>query len=81
LKEHLLHDFVAEQLRLSRDVDLPMLKFFSHLSDEELLELSVNSITEFLNFLSKNEAEQHVKVSIDRWKAINYRRLKKPANC
>jgi PAS domain S-box-containing protein len=67
LLEERLDDFCLEQLRISRQLDLPILRRLQHFSDEQLLEISRGSMTEYLTYLSGNKAAELIKVVLDRW--------------
>ncbi|MEP7171011.1 MAG: PAS domain-containing protein, partial [Bacteroidota bacterium] len=56
-------EFSAEQLRLSREENIPLLKFISHFSEEELVQLGKISSGEFLNFLAENNAREYIEKS------------------
>jgi PAS domain S-box-containing protein len=67
----ILHNFLTEicvdQLRLSRQFNLPLLKFLSRFSDDEILEISKVSVAEFLTSLIENKSFEFIKESLDRW--------------
>jgi PAS domain S-box-containing protein len=62
-----LDAYTSEQLRLSIELDVPLLRLFKHLSEEELLHLSRQGQQEFLTFVSKNNAAGYIEASIHRW--------------
>ncbi len=59
LQNH-LDAFVVELIKLSREEDLPILKYFVHLTETELLELGKVSNTEMLEFLSQNKLAHYI---------------------
>lgn len=69
--EYLLKDktdeLVKEQLRLAREVDFPLLKHLSSLSEEELFEVSAKSSRELLGFMAENRLDAYITQSIERW--------------
>jgi PAS domain S-box-containing protein len=65
---HRLTEFVEEQLRLSEELDLALLKQFSHLSREEFAALAREGATELLTYISQNKAEDYISLSMERWK-------------
>ena len=67
LLDHKLNELVSLQLQISREIDLPLLKQLSSLSSGELTELSRNSMKELLGYLSRNEVEEYIKISLDRY--------------
>ena len=65
-----LDDFIKEQFRLSRQFDLPLLEnITSRFSEEQLFEFSKKTSSEFLEFLSRNEANKQIKSSMEKWLA------------
>lgn len=67
LDNHLVA-YVQEQLRVSREVNLPLLKFFAHLTEEQLLELGMPGHIEFLTYASKNELKALMENSLRKWR-------------
>jgi len=63
-----LEEFIAEQIRLSHEVKIPLLKYFVSFTDQELLELARKSNTEFLTALIENKMEDHLSISMKNWK-------------
>lgn len=63
-----LEEFIAELLKLSREVKIPLLKYFASFSEQELLELSRKSNKEFLTALIENKMEDHLSISMKNWK-------------
>ncbi len=66
LKNH-LEEFSSFSLASSYEEDIPLLKFFSSLSDKELQALSLNSQKELLEKLSQNKVHDYIELSIRRW--------------
>ena len=60
-----LEDYSREQLKTSRDEDVPLLKFFSQMPEEELLQLAEKSAKEFLTALAQNKARDYIVKSAD----------------
>ncbi|MFL5729685.1 MAG: PAS domain-containing protein [Cytophagaceae bacterium] len=67
-KNH-LQELVKVDLQRNRDVDLPILKMFTHLSEEELLTMSVKSMEEYLTQLMEGRALDVIIKSMEDWKA------------
>ncbi len=67
ISDHHIHDFAVEQLHYSRQYNVPLLKFLSHLTDEELLQISKTSLLELFNFLITNEAGEQIANSTEKW--------------
>lgn len=67
LIENKLHEFVKEQLHLSKKIELPLLKFLKDFSEEQLIKLGLQTTQEFLNSCAENKAEEYIKTSVERW--------------
>lgn len=63
-----LKEFALDTIRLSREVNLPVLKFFSSYSEEQLIQLSTHQITETLKLIAANKAKAYVEGSLKVWK-------------
>lgn len=66
LEQH-LDDYTREQIRLSFEIDLPLLTHFKHFSEEEMFLFAKKGATEFLTNLSNNNAQGHIENSLHRW--------------
>ena len=64
---HKLKDFVRLQIKLSRELNVPLLKALAHLNEEQIEALSTATSTEFLNYISENKAEQLIEKSMAQW--------------
>ena len=67
IKEKHLVPFVKEQLRISRELDIPMMKFIRGFSDDELLEMSVMSSTAFFTAAEDNGLKEHFGKAMEKW--------------
>ena len=67
LLENKLHEFVKEQLYLSKEIELPLLKFLKNFSQEQLIKLGLQTAEEFLNSCAENKADEYIKISVERW--------------
>jgi signal transduction histidine kinase len=67
LLDNCLDAFVLDQLRIARAVNVPMLQQLSHFSDEQLVEISKVSMTEYLWYLKEDKAKELIELSIKRW--------------
>jgi PAS domain S-box-containing protein len=65
---HHMEVYVKIQIRLSRELDLPILKYFSHMSEAELETYSIQTSTEFLTYLAENKATEQLQLALDDWK-------------
>jgi PAS domain S-box-containing protein len=66
LKNHLV-EYIKEQLRLSKELDLPLLRQLSHIPEDQLLEISIPSHSEFLTSTIENRLKAHIDASSERW--------------
>ncbi len=67
IKKNQLQALVKEQLRIAREIEIPLLKYLSHLSEDELMQLLIETSTELLTFLEVNNAKGHIDLSLGRW--------------
>ncbi|MBV9962767.1 MAG: PAS domain-containing protein [Parafilimonas sp.] len=65
LLENLLDDFVEKQLIFSREIKLPLLKYFENFSDEELIAIGKETTQELLKSCAENKAHEYIKKSVD----------------
>lgn len=62
-----LDDMIAASLRLARDLQYPLLSFFAHLSEDELLQLSRVTQTELLTHFINNTLDEQIEQSMKMW--------------
>lgn len=55
-----LDEYVQRQLRISKEEKVPLLRFFSHLTDEQLAEMSKKATREFFHMLISNQASAFI---------------------
>ena len=67
IKENHLKDHVSYYLKLVKEMDIPLMKLFSHLSDEELLRLSMEGQKKLLEDFEKGEALAAAAQSLKDW--------------
>lgn len=67
LEKKLVHELLREQLKVSKEMNLPLLKYFSFLSDEELLTIGEQSLIEFLHCASDNTLHEYIQSSLKNW--------------
>jgi PAS domain S-box-containing protein len=67
LENHLI-DYIKEQLAIARELNVPLLKFFSHLTDEQLIEVSIPGHVEFLTYAKENNLQESMRVSLEKWR-------------
>ncbi len=61
--------FVREQLRISKEIHLPLLTHLEQFGEEQLIRMSMDTTREFLNYLSRNEAQKLIDEAFTRWMA------------
>ncbi len=67
LLKNRLTEFVTVGIRFCREVDLPLLKPLSRFSEQELVELSLESNRQILLAISKNEVSQLIEDNLKKW--------------
>ncbi len=67
IKDNFLNEFVVEQLRLSRELKLPLLNYFKSMKEEELIAASTVSALDFLICLEENKASERIVKAQLRW--------------
>lgn len=67
IAQHHIRAYSNLQIRLSREMKVPVMKFLDGMSDDDLLALTMKSSTEFLHYLANNQAHQQIQESIKRW--------------
>jgi PAS domain S-box-containing protein len=67
IKNEKLVDYIRVQLRHSRELKLPLLRFFEKMSDEEIIAMSIPSHTEFLDAIINNQAKELIEESQRKW--------------
>jgi PAS domain S-box-containing protein len=65
--DHHLDDYVAETIRTSYRMDIPVLRYLQHLSVEELFQQSKAGSAELLQYLANNQAKEFLQISMQRW--------------
>lgn len=69
LLDHYLKEFATASLRLSRELNPPLLEFFRSYTDEQLIVMGEESARELLTFFAQNRASAFIKQSVDTWLA------------
>jgi len=69
IKESYLIPYIQEQIVISRQINLPMLKYFAGIPDDELIAMSVTSNREFLTYAEENKLSEQIKKSLEVWKS------------
>src|SRR5437870_221446 len=76
LKEK-MRDFVKEGLALTREEDMPILKYFTAFSDEQLIEMGMKANEELLSALASNNARAYAEQARAKWDANNIEVIEK----
>jgi PAS domain S-box-containing protein len=69
VKDNLLVPYITEQLRISREIRLPMLRFFENIAEDELVTMSIPSNRLFLTYAAENRLSEQLKTSLANWEA------------
>lgn len=67
LRNEKLLDYIRVQLRYSRELQLPLLRFFENLTDQQIIELSEASHAEFLDSIINGTAGEYIRESNRKW--------------
>ena len=67
LLENKMHEFVKQQILLSKEIKLPLLKYLENFSEEQLIVLGLQTTEELLKSLRENRAAEYIKFSTERW--------------
>lgn len=68
LLQERLDELATENLRLMQEHQLPLLRFFKHLSEDELLALTKKSLLDFLTDIAEDKALTNAMVNLIRWR-------------
>ena len=78
LLDNKLEEFVTAGIRFCRELDLPMMRPLAKFSEDELIQLSMESNRELLTYLSKNNISELIAKNIDSY--INNQLVDKAGN-
>lgn len=67
IKENYIIPYIKEQLVLARQVKLPLMDHFRSMPEDELVQISIPSHTEFLTAVEENKLDELIDVSTKRW--------------
>lgn len=67
LRDHQLNGYVKEQLRMAREVRLPLLRYFETVSEEQIIGIFKRTSYEFLTYLIENRAKEQIADSLEKW--------------
>jgi PAS domain S-box-containing protein len=66
LKDH-LRSFTKELMLQSREINIPVLKYFEAFSEHDLEQMSYQSNTAWLKSLADDDAARHLELTLQRW--------------
>jgi len=67
VRDNYLVPYIQEQIRLSRQLNLPMLKYFEGMPDDELITMGIESHRDFLNNAEQNTLQDLLNRSLQLW--------------
>ena len=67
LCENKVSELALEQYRISRELKIPLLSHFAHLSKEQLIEFSEEGLRKALTALADNQAAKFIEDSVSNW--------------
>ncbi len=67
LQQNHLREFAERMVHLTRELNLPLLKAFGGMSNEQLFMASLEASKELLTYLAQNKAEEQIESSLIRW--------------
>jgi len=72
-----LDEFVTEQIRVSREVNLPLLKYFEGMAEEQILGFAREGSKDFLSKIAANQTAELISSSSKQWLANELPKIKK----
>lgn len=67
LLDNKLEDFTRTLLAISREIKIPVLRFFENMPEEELIKISIAGTKELLNYFATNTIDEFIEQSIKKW--------------
>src|SRR5436190_19501436 len=67
LLENKLDEFVITQFKFSKEVNIPLLKYFEHLTEVEFISIGMAQTKELLSNCADNMADEYIKTSVANW--------------
>ena len=77
LYDHHLTEFVQEQIRISRELDLPVMKYLESMHPDELQTFAIRNAGDYLQLLAANKTSEHIQFAKERWLADQLPRIKR----
>ncbi len=72
-----LVDFVKEQIAISKEIKLPLLKYLEIMPQQQFFELASQSATEFLTKVAANKTHELITSSLKQWLSNELPEIKK----
>ena len=69
VRDNYLVPYIQEQIRISKEIQLPMLRFFEGMTDADLISMAIESHKEFLTNAEDNKLKQHLEKGLALWVA------------
>ncbi len=69
LKKNFLTELAKENIQRVRKLDIPLMRFFSHMSERELLEASIIGLNTFLTDIEEGKAVETAEKNLELWEA------------
>ncbi len=67
VRDNYLVPYIQEQIRISKEIQLPMLRFFEGMTDADLISMAIESHKEFLTNAEDNKLKQHLEKGLALW--------------
>lgn len=67
IKKNHLEDVARENLRVSKELNLPLMKYFSFMPEETLITMSIKSGEEFIDSVLDDTYREKQKISLQQW--------------
>ena len=77
LYDHHLTEFVQEQMRISREMNLPLMKYFESMNPDDLQAFALRNAGDYLQLLAANKTSEHIQFTKERWLADQLPRIKR----
>lgn len=69
VRDNYLVPYIQEQIRISREIELPMLRFFQNVTNDQLIAMAIESHRAFLTAAEENRLKEHFEKSLEVWMA------------
>ncbi|HYV91843.1 MAG TPA: PAS domain-containing protein [Chitinophagales bacterium] len=67
LLDNKLEEFALAQLRIGREIQVPLLNYFKTMPEAELKEMAIRSTKEMLGLFSENKVKEYIDKSLQSW--------------